>query len=245
MSHPPPPSPAAAEHGEPSAVVAGEIPTPVGPVLRGQRRGDGPHRAILVHEPGTDLDAWGALPSLLAAADLTVVAVDLPGHGLSDDPWRPELLAPTLGALVAHARAEGAASVCLVAAGAGATAALELAVDGGLDALVALSPAEPTSHDDFRFRAAGFPKLVLVGALDPSALATARSFVARCVGWTVLSTIPTAEQGTRLLAGPWGRQVGEQIATFLRDYRRPHPALAARLRPPTEHAGPPALRREG
>ena len=234
MSRPLPPPPDAAEHAEPTAVAQLEIPTPGGPVLRGQRRGEGAHRAILLHEPGTDLDAWAALPALLAGADLTVVAVDLPGHGLSDDPWRPDLLPATMATLVAHARAEGTVSVCLVAAGAGATAGLHLADDPGLDGVVALSPAEPTD-DSSALRTARVPKLILVGALDPSALATARSVAARCGGWTVLSTIPTADQGTCLLAGSWGNQVGEQIAAFLRDCRRPRPALATRrLRPPAD-----------
>jgi pimeloyl-ACP methyl ester carboxylesterase len=42
----------------------------------------------MLHEPGADVDAWGTLPAQLAQAlNVEVVAFDLPGHGLSDDPW--------------------------------------------------------------------------------------------------------------------------------------------------------------
>jgi hypothetical protein len=75
----------------PAAAVA--WPLPWGPVVRGVRRGEGAAVALLLHEPGADLDAWGHLPDQLARAlPLTVIALDLPGHGLSDDPWEPERL---------------------------------------------------------------------------------------------------------------------------------------------------------
>ena len=70
---------------QPTAV---EFPLPWGPVVRGVQWGWGSDVALFLHEPGADLDAWGPLPSRLAEAlGLTSVALDLPGHGLSDDPW--------------------------------------------------------------------------------------------------------------------------------------------------------------
>ncbi|MDP9365174.1 MAG: hypothetical protein M3Q10_13280, partial [Chloroflexota bacterium] len=105
--------------GTPSPpTVALEIPTHFGPVLRAQRWGWGPSAVILVHEPGGDLDAWADLPALLAASDLPAIAVDLPGHGLSDDPWEPDRLSETLSGAADHVRAGGAGRVFLVVAGA-------------------------------------------------------------------------------------------------------------------------------
>jgi pimeloyl-ACP methyl ester carboxylesterase len=70
-----------------------ELPLPWGPVVRGVRWGSSPDSVLLLHEPGTDIDAWGPLPAQLAnALRVEAVAVDLPGHGLSDDPWEPERL---------------------------------------------------------------------------------------------------------------------------------------------------------
>src|SRR5215218_1886422 len=59
-------------------------------VLRGFRWGKRPDTAVLLHEPGADLDAWASLPVEIARQlEIETVAVDLPGHGLSDDPWDP------------------------------------------------------------------------------------------------------------------------------------------------------------
>src|SRR5581483_7066133 len=100
-----------------------DLDLPRFPTLRGQRWGEAQPVALLVHEPGADLDAWGVLPALLAASlGVAVEAFDLPGHGLADDPWQPERLAELMTAL-ARARG-GAGSPAIVAAGESAGAAL-------------------------------------------------------------------------------------------------------------------------
>ena len=58
--------------------------------MRGVRWGGGQDTVFLLHEPGSDLDAWGTLPVLVAGQlGVETVALDLPGHGLSDEPWEP------------------------------------------------------------------------------------------------------------------------------------------------------------
>jgi pimeloyl-ACP methyl ester carboxylesterase len=85
-----------------------ELPLPWGPVIRGFRWGGGPDTVLLVHEPGSDVDAWGTLPVLIARRlRIETVALDLPGHGLSDDPWDPArlpdlLLELSVGIRVTH-----------------------------------------------------------------------------------------------------------------------------------------------
>jgi hypothetical protein len=121
---------------------------------------------------------------------------------------------------VDRARRQHAIRVFLVGAGASVPGALEVAAAGGIDALVALSPPDiPGDRDAVDGAAVALPKLVLVGAHRERDLLAAQRFSRRCRGWTVLSTLPTCKQGTDLLAGPWGRQASEQIATFLRDYQ--------------------------
>jgi len=186
-----------------------------GSILRGQRWGESRRRVVLIHEPGTDLDAWGDLPSLLASAGFAVEAFDLPGHGLSDDPWRPDRLGGAVQAIVfGRGSGQAATGVFIVAAGESATAGLRLAADGGIDGLVALSPVWIDA--DTR-PVPTVPKLMLVGARDRGSLADAKAIQAECSGWTVLSTMPTGEQGTALLTGPWGGQVREQMVGFLRE----------------------------
>ncbi len=191
-----------------------------GQVLRGQCWGGGVNLVILVHAPGGDLDAWDNLPLHLADSGLAVITFDLPGHGLSDDPWEPDLLAGSIRAVVDYARRLGATRVFLVAARTSVPSALQVAAVGGVDALVALSPPDiQDDRDVVNGPTATLPKLLLVGAKEEGALLAAQRFWRRCIGWTVLSTLPTCKQGTDLLAGPWGRQALEQIVTFLRDYQ--------------------------
>lgn len=203
-----------------ASIEALEIPSPTGQVLRGQQCGGGVNLAILVHAPGGDLDRWGNFPLRLADSDLAVVSFDLPGHGLSDDPWKPDLLSGSIQAVVDWGRSQHATRVFLVATEASVLGALQVSAEGGVDALVALSPPDiPDDPDLVDGRAAALPKLLLVGAGRERDLLAAQRFSRRCIGWTVLSTLPTSKQGTDLLAGPWGRQAAEQIAFFLRDYR--------------------------
>ena len=81
---------------------------PWGGVVRGYRRGRSSDVALLLHEPGVDLDAWGPLQFEIARRlEIETVAVDLPGHGLSGDPWEPERLPDLLRALPEIAPAAG------------------------------------------------------------------------------------------------------------------------------------------
>jgi pimeloyl-ACP methyl ester carboxylesterase len=82
------------ERPSPEAI---ERDLPWGGVLRGFRWGKSSDVALLLHDPGADVDAWGPLPFEIARQlEIEAVAVDLPGHGLSDDPWEagrlPDLL---------------------------------------------------------------------------------------------------------------------------------------------------------
>ena len=197
-----------------------EVATPAGPVVRGQRWGEGSNVAVLIHAPDEDVDAWADFPLFLAGDSLMVVAVDLPGHGLSDDPWEPAHLVDSIRSVVDHVCDDGAKRVFMLAAGASISGALRAAVASDATALVALSP--PDAEDDQTaadLRVSKLPKLLLVGAGQERALAAARRVFQRSAGWTVLSTLPTREQGTGLIVGPWGRQAREQILAFLRDYR--------------------------
>src|SRR4051812_16642691 len=70
---------------------------PTGQVIRGLRWGQGPDTVVLLHDPGSDLDAWETLPLEIARQlGIEAIAVDLPGHGLSDDPWNPAHLTDLL-----------------------------------------------------------------------------------------------------------------------------------------------------
>jgi len=141
-----------------------ELPLPWGSVVRGVRWGAGPDRVLLLHEPGADIDAWGTLPAQLAQSlGVEALAIDLPGHGLSDNPWDPAMIAevvrllnsgPLAAAIASHppssvkpgevntsTQASEAERQFIIAAGSVASKILALAVELRLSGLVVLSPA--------------------------------------------------------------------------------------------------------
>jgi pimeloyl-ACP methyl ester carboxylesterase len=204
--------------------AAVEYPLPWGPVMRGVRTGDGADIALLLHEPGADLDAWGAFPSRLARAlPVTVVALDLPGHGLTDDPWEPE----RLGEVVRVAMSDGLPRESaypsgfrfLIAAGATATSGLQLAAELALTGVVCLSPVAMEA-DSKPERSPRVAKLIVAGAQAGSDLQTARRFAGQCGGWAVVTSLPVAAHGTALLAWDRAAQLEEAIVAFLRDSAR-------------------------
>ncbi|MDQ3467328.1 MAG: hypothetical protein M3411_03735 [Chloroflexota bacterium] len=214
---------------------------PDGTMPRGQQWGEGESQVLLLHAAGSDLDAWGDLPPLLAARGFRVQTVDLPGHGLSDGPWQPDRLAAivrwltggegetvvddeaTIAPRRAPARQSGrvlervSAETFVVGAGTSADAALRVAADGGIDGLVAMSP---TAEIDAAAGWSGVPKLIVASSLASDEMRLAKRLAQQGGGWTMLSTIPVAASGTALLDGAWGAQVREQVVSFLRDCQR-------------------------
>jgi pimeloyl-ACP methyl ester carboxylesterase len=191
---------------------------PWGAVLRGIRWGDGPDVALLLHEPGLDVDAWGPLPVEIARQlEIETIALDLPGHGLSDDPWELERLPDLLQNLPEIAPTAGRRF--LIAAGNSAIAALEQAPEIGLSGLVCLSPQIP-SDDWHPPRSPRLPKLLLAGSIAGSDLRDARRIATACGGWAVVTSYPVGERGTLLLTSPWSGHLIAEIVTFLRDCQR-------------------------
>ena len=205
---------------------------PWGQIIRGFRWGKGPDTALLIHDPGADLDAWATLPIEIARQlGIETVAVDLPGHGLSDDPWDPSRLPGILRNLPDLVPAAGRRF--LIVAGAPAITALEQASTMELAGLVCLSPEIPNDGQNPP-RSLRLPKLFVAGSLAGSDLNEARLLAAACGGWSVVTSLPVAARGTTLLDSSWGAQLVEQIVAFLRDcQRRPaQPMSSAALVPP-------------
>lgn len=188
-------------------------------VLRGLHWPGGDHAIVLVHEPGADVDRWSTLPDDLARDGYAVLAIDLPGHGLSDGEWRSDLLDPAVAAAREAAVARGARAVFLIAAGLAASTQVT-----GFRARVAIAPRlpEPPGRSS---RLPVMPTLILAGAGNAEREA-AQAFYHYASGWTVLSTFGGDPGDVSLLDGAWRTHVREQIRAFLADYRIPLPAGA-------------------
>jgi len=152
------------------------------------------------------------VPAALQADGYAALAGDLPGHGLSDDPWTPSRAVELVHALAAYARGEGTEKVFVIAAREMATAA---AIVRNVGALITLSPLPfPLRGPDDTPMA-----LVLFGGTDDAAAERANAFFRQTRGWGVASSFRTEAQGSAIFQSDWGRHAQEQALGFLRDYR--------------------------
>ncbi|HYT12856.1 MAG TPA: alpha/beta fold hydrolase [Candidatus Nitrosopolaris sp.] len=199
-------------------VVPVEFAGPRALTLRGLRSGEGDRWAVLVHGEGRDVDGWRPLAAFLAGSGFSVLAVDLPGHGASDDPWESALALPAVMAAIDFARSESSRQIHLVGEGVGAMAALAAATDPTrqVASIVAISPvADGRVAELIEVREARAPKLIVVGSLSPDALECAEAVFRGAIGPCQMVKLPVAAQGTDLLAGEWGVHVREKVLEHL------------------------------
>jgi pimeloyl-ACP methyl ester carboxylesterase len=113
-----------------------------GCILRGQHWAGESTWVVLLHDVGSDedLDRWRPLIPSLLAERLSVLAVDLRGHGASDGEWDEDAAVGDVVAGVEFARAQGAACVVVIAAGGSADDALWAMERTDVNGLVLVSP---------------------------------------------------------------------------------------------------------
>jgi pimeloyl-ACP methyl ester carboxylesterase len=188
-------------------------------VARGHRWGDAP-AILLLHAPGPDrdLDDWRDLPALLAAeTGAGLLALDLPGHGLSDDGGAADDPAALLAAI--RSASDGRSLRAVVAAGETAGALLAAGPDLDLDGLVCFSPAGAAVADPVALpRSPRLPKLLLARSGGNSAEVRHARALSRAVGgWAVVVGVAADGPGAALLDGPSGGPVRDHVAGFLRE----------------------------
>jgi pimeloyl-ACP methyl ester carboxylesterase len=98
---------------------------------------------VLVHDLGGDLDEFGQLPELLATHGGDVIAIDLPGHGLSDGDGDGDgdraAIVEAIASLVA-ALSDGGQPVGLIASGRSSTLGMILGERHGVRVQVLINP---------------------------------------------------------------------------------------------------------
>jgi pimeloyl-ACP methyl ester carboxylesterase len=201
---------------ERTAIRAVEIVASDRVTLRGEAWGAGDDWLVLLHDAGADLDVWRPLMGLADQRSLSLLALDLRGHGGSEGTWKEGETELDFEAAGSFARSEGARTVCVAAAGTAALAALRAAPRVAPDALVLLSPGPLRACGTADLRAPGVAKLVLVGGLDPRADADAAAIRAVSIGPALVVSLPTKRQGTDLLSEP---QAVDQFLYFVDEQR--------------------------
>ena len=197
-----------------------ELTMPDGVVLRGQQWGDGPDWVILFHDVGEerDLDDWRPLLPAILTSERTLLTVDLAGHGASDGDTDPDRLANDLDSILDSAKERGAEWIAVAGAGVSATQLLKNSAVCPIDALILLSP-HLTVEEARQSRGQGEAKLFAVGSRSDSFSAAIRQARSASIGWAMLVSLPTDQQGTDLLAGPYASQLIERIVPFVAEQR--------------------------
>ena len=193
-----------------------EVVASDGVTLRGEVWGAGDDWLVLLHDAGDDLDAWRPLAGLAGERGLSMLPLDLRGHGGSEGTWDERAAELDVEAAAAFARADGARTLCVAAAGVSALASLRATPRVGPDALALFSPGPIGQARTGDLRAPGVAELVLVGALDPGADADATAICAASIGPALAVSLPTKRQGTDLLTEP---QAVDQLVYFLDEQR--------------------------
>jgi pimeloyl-ACP methyl ester carboxylesterase len=197
-----------------------ELTMPDGVVLRGQQWGDGPDWVILFHDVGEerDLDDWRPLLPAILTSERTLLTVDLAGHGASDGDPDPDRLANDLDSILDSAKERSAEWIAVAGAGVSATQLLKKSAVRPIDALILLSP-QMTVEEARQSRGQGESKLFAVGSRSDSFSAAIRQARSASIGWAMLVSLPTEQQGTDLLAGPYASQLVERIVPFVAEQR--------------------------
>jgi pimeloyl-ACP methyl ester carboxylesterase len=119
-----------------------EVVAANGCVLRGQIWPGESVWVVLLHDvgPDEDLDRWRPLIPSLLAERLSVLAVDLRGHGASGGEWAEEAAVEDVAEIVRYLKERVAETVVVIAAGMTATSALWAAELVRMEGAVLLSP---------------------------------------------------------------------------------------------------------
>jgi pimeloyl-ACP methyl ester carboxylesterase len=187
------------------------MPTSDGLVLRGQTIVRSSDWAVLMHDLGEDIDAWRGLPRRLAADGLSIIALDLRGHGGSDGEPAEVATDADADAGIEFAKGMDARRVYAIAAGRSCAPTVREAI-GRCNALAMLAPVD--ALPDW----GGLPRLAVVGSTSAAQQAVAESF-RQGPGWSMVAHVPFNYPGLGVLRTSWGSNVIEYVAGFLKGQR--------------------------
>ena len=173
--------------------------------LAGLVYGQGKTMIICTHMSDTTYDTWidTGMPEYLATLGYAVLLFNFRGYGASQGSQDPSFLDVDLRAAVNFAQRQGATRIVLMGASMGGTAALKVAAEIQVTAVISLSGplAFGVSITDDELKAMKTPKLFLASADDPpfAGAATHMYEVARAP--KQIHIYPGIAHGTHLLPG--------------------------------------------
>jgi pimeloyl-ACP methyl ester carboxylesterase len=188
-----------------------EITARDGALLRGELSEGGPIWMVLVHDLGQDLDVWH--PLRLSGGGVSVLAVDLRGHGGSEGNREAGSTSSDLADVLAFASDRGAEVTVVGVAGGAVQAALDAAAEAGAAGLAAICPLGEEVHG------ASMPKLVLVAEGDRCQVAAGRA-LQRSPGSAILVNLPLSGGAAEVLSGEWQTNVESYVRSFVHDVTR-------------------------
>ncbi|BCL78945.1 hypothetical protein ccbrp13_14100 [Ktedonobacteria bacterium brp13] len=174
--------------------------------LAGLVYGQGKTMIICTHMSDTTYDTWidTGMPQQLATLGYSVLLFNFRGYGTSQGSQDPSFLDVDLRAAVHFAQQQGATRIVLMGASMGATAALKVAAEIQVTAVISLSGplAFGVSITDDELKAMKTPKLFLASADDPPFAGAATHMDEVASAPKQIQIYPGMAHGTQLLLSP-------------------------------------------
>jgi len=195
------------------------LPTPFGD-LHGVQVAAAEERGVVVvvHDLHRDLDEFGELPELLAHAGFTCIAIDLPGHGLSEVDEIDKVLCVDAVRAAVRAALQGRRRVGLVVSGSMSTVGSILGDDDGVSAQLMICP-----HLDDDIAAMGertYSVRMVVHGEGPSLVGTeTQRFFSPLIGEKLLVFNPTLLEGADALVA--SETLYTHVILFFQRYLNP------------------------
>jgi pimeloyl-ACP methyl ester carboxylesterase len=190
--------------------------------LSGLVYGHGKTMIICTHMVDTTEDIWidTGMPQHLATLGYSVLLFDFRGYGASQGSPDPSFLDVDLRAAVSFAQQQGAIRIVLMGASMGGTAALKVAAEVPVTAVISLSSPQVYGVliTDEELKAMKIPKLFLASADDTSFALSANHMDEIAGAPKELKIYPGIAHGTALLYGGPGTEPAQLILRFIEQY---------------------------
>lgn len=189
-------------------------------------QGESKASLVFLHDRGADLDSVARLARMVAQRGWRTVAIDLPGHGLSDESPGATLTMPSLAALHAYMLGRAWGPLFIAAVGASCEIGLAWSRLSQVAGLALISPSRVEgSSGGLRIV---IPTVLFVPHHHPETVQLAQDICASAGAYWLRVLVPTEETGSKLLQGPWLAQVNSHLVGFLYDALAVYERWAAR-----------------
>lgn len=198
--------------------------------------GDAEASLLLLHDYGEDLDSVRPLARSVSRRGWRTIALDLPGHGLSDAVPGNVLSQSALAALHHYLVGRGWGPLFIAGVGMSAEVARGFSKLPEVAGLILISPAPLAVGSGQRL---SVPTLLFVPNRRPEVVQAVQDLCASAEAYWLRALLPTDQAGSALLRGRWLSQINSHLVGFLVEVLALYRSRVPRREPPEQVRGVP------